>query len=81
MDGELWLDLPFEESVMELLVVNVNLAHLWPNFLTHLGLHSFSILLQMWREIFSLLLVFHLASRCKPFKLPRVSHCWLSFVS
>lgn len=45
MDGELRLDLPLEEGVVELLVVDVDLAHLWANFLPHFGLHSFSILL------------------------------------
>jgi hypothetical protein len=35
MDGQLWLGLPLEESIMQFLVVNVNLSHLGPNLLSH----------------------------------------------
>lgn len=45
MDGEFRLHLPLEEGVVELLVVNVDLAHLGTNLLPHLGLHGLGILL------------------------------------
>lgn len=45
MNSELGFDLPLEKSIMELLVVDVDLAHLRPNFLSHFGLHSLCILL------------------------------------
>lgn len=50
MDGEFGLDLPFEEGVMQLLVVDVDLPHLGPNFLSHLGLHGFGVFLQGERQ-------------------------------
>lgn len=45
MDGEFGFDLPFEEGIVELLVVNVNLSHLGTDLLSHFGFHSFGILL------------------------------------
>lgn len=40
VDGQLWLGLPLEESIVQFLVVNVDLPHLWPNLLSHFGLHG-----------------------------------------
>lgn len=45
MDGEFRFDLPFEESIVELLVVDVNLPHLGSYLLPHFGFHGFGILL------------------------------------
>jgi hypothetical protein len=46
VDGELGLHLPLEEGIVELLVVDVNLAHLGTHLLPHLGLHGLGIFLQ-----------------------------------
>lgn len=45
MDSELRFDLPFEESVVELLVVDVDLSHLGANLLSHFGFHGFGVFL------------------------------------
>lgn len=45
MDSEFGFDLPFEEGVMELLVVDVDFSHLGTNLLPHFSLHSFGVLL------------------------------------
>lgn len=50
VDGELGLDLPFEESIVEFLVVDVDLSHLGTNLLSHFGFHSFGILLRVDRK-------------------------------
>ena len=50
VDGELGLHLPLEEGVVELLVVDVDLAHLGTHLLPHLGLHGLGIFLQTVRE-------------------------------
>lgn len=47
MDGEFGFDLPFEESIVEFLVVDVDLSHFGPNLLSHFGFHSFGIFLCM----------------------------------
>ena len=46
MDGEFGFDLPFEEGVVELLVVDVDLSHLGTNLLPHFGFHRFGVLLE-----------------------------------
>lgn len=51
MNRELGLDLPFEEGVVQLLVVDVDLPHLGPNFLSHFGLHGFGVFLQGHRDV------------------------------
>lgn len=51
MYRELWFDLPFEEGVVQLLVVDVDLPHLGPNFLSHFGLHGFGIFLQEYGDV------------------------------
>ncbi len=48
---ELRFDLPFEEGVVQLLVVDVDLPHLGPNFLPHFGLHGFGVFLQEYRDV------------------------------
>ena len=48
VDGEFGLDLPLEEGVVQLLVVDVDLAHLGSNLLPHFGFHGFGVLL--WSE-------------------------------
>lgn len=48
---ELRFDLPFEEGVMQLLVVDVDFPHLGPNFLSHFGLHGFGIFLQGYGDV------------------------------
>lgn len=45
MDSEFGFDLPFEEGVVELLVVDVDLSHLGTNLLPHFGFHGFGVLL------------------------------------
>lgn len=45
VDGELWFDLPFEEGVVEFLVIDVDLSHLRTNLLSHFGFHGLSIFL------------------------------------
>lgn len=47
MNGELWFDLPLEEGVVQLLVVDVDFSHLGPNLLPHFGFHRFGVLLQI----------------------------------
>lgn len=48
---ELRFDLPFEEGVVQLLVVDVDLPHLGPHFLSHFGLHGFGIFLQGYGDV------------------------------
>lgn len=50
MDGELRFALPLEESVVEFLVVNVNLSHLGTNLLSHFGLHGLGVFLSTTRR-------------------------------
>lgn len=45
MDGELGFNLPFEEGVVELLVIDVDLPHLGSHLLPHFGFHGFGIFL------------------------------------
>lgn len=47
VDGEFGFDLPFEEGVVELLVVDVDFSHLWTNLLPHFGFHGFGVLLEI----------------------------------
>ena len=44
MNTHLWLCLPFEESVMQLLIIDVDLSHLRAHTFTHFGLQCFLIL-------------------------------------
>lgn len=50
VDGEFGFDLPFEESVVELLVVDVDLSHLGANLLSHFGFHCFGVFLHADRN-------------------------------
>ena len=46
MDAKFWFSLPLEEGVVQLLVVNVDLAQLRPDALSHLRLHCLCVFLQ-----------------------------------
>lgn len=50
MDRQLGLRLPLEESVVQLLVVDINFAHLGTNFLSHLGFHGLLFFLENYKE-------------------------------
>ena len=45
MNAHLWLRLPFEESIMQLLIININLSHFRPHTFTHLSLQRLLIFL------------------------------------
>jgi len=49
MNGHLWLCLPFEEGVVQLLIIDVDLSHFRPNTFAHLCLQCLLVFLLLQR--------------------------------